>query len=435
MSLQASTFFSTSTKVYVNIPLTRELCALGITSEAVEALQLQRQLETNVPLRQNEKDVLQRQNEEPTQSQPEKLQLPSTMPESIKITKLDKFDEKDTSIATVTTWTFSVEEDMELAEIPAEKQTRLAATWLSDNAKVWYINTYKDIKPLPALTVFLKAFEEQHLTAHSKADIIKRAETIRQRSQRSMNEYSTEFKMLVHQLGSKSNELDAWVTRHYLHGLDRTVREGLIPHLDEKDTLNTLIKKAANIARNVEFGKSLDYSSNRPSTSRSPSNAPARSFSGGNSSTPMKSTSRKSKLTDEDRDYLRKNKGCFWCREINVDYMFTNCPKRLGAERLKEVKKETVSALKASVVESETDSEYSHRSVPTIKIVTIIENTDMSSLVDCSATINLISSDKVERHAIPIRPTLSIRIHEPMNPGGILVSKKVVSKVRMPKEE
>ena len=105
------------------------------------------------------------------------------MPESIKITKPDKFDGKDTSIATVTAWTFSVEEYMELAEISIDKQTRLAATWLSDSAKVWYINSYQDVKPLPSLKDFLKSFKEQHLTAHSKADVIKRSETIRQGTQ------------------------------------------------------------------------------------------------------------------------------------------------------------------------------------------------------------------------------------------------------------
>jgi hypothetical protein len=153
----------------------------------------------------------------------------------MKVAKPDEFDGKDSSIATVTAWTFSVEEYMELTEIPAEKQTCLAAAWLSNNAKVWYINTYKDVKPLPSLTDFLKEFMEQHLTAHSKADVIKRAETISQGYQRGVNEYSTEFKKLIHQLGNKLNELDAWVTRHYLRGLDKTIREALIPHLTSID--------------------------------------------------------------------------------------------------------------------------------------------------------------------------------------------------------
>ena len=40
---------------------------------------------------------------------------------------------------------------MELAEVPADKQTHLAATWLTETAKIWYMNTYKDVKPLPSL--------------------------------------------------------------------------------------------------------------------------------------------------------------------------------------------------------------------------------------------------------------------------------------------
>ena len=82
---------------------------------------------------------------------------------------------------------------MGLAEVPADKQTRLAATWLSDNAKIWYINTYKYVKPFPLLEPFLKAFKEQHLTFHSKADVINRAETFRTGTQRGANEYSTEI--------------------------------------------------------------------------------------------------------------------------------------------------------------------------------------------------------------------------------------------------
>ena len=111
---------------------------------------LQRQTETNVLQRQTEESS-ETQTESETQSRPKtpsELQ-PSRMPESIRITKPDKFDGTDTSIATVTSWMFTVEEYMELAEVPAEKQTRLAATWLSDTAKIWYINTYRNVKPLP----------------------------------------------------------------------------------------------------------------------------------------------------------------------------------------------------------------------------------------------------------------------------------------------
>src|SRR5436309_10981204 len=97
----------------VKIPLIRELHALGTTTE--------------MP---NEQDVLQRQTESETLSQPNtpsESPQSSKMPESIKITKPDKFDGNDTSIATVTTWTFSVKEYMELTEVPEDKQSHLAA--------------------------------------------------------------------------------------------------------------------------------------------------------------------------------------------------------------------------------------------------------------------------------------------------------------------
>src|SRR5579859_6377816 len=153
-SLQPSTFFSTPTespeRPHVNIPLSRELRALGITTEAAETSRLQRQNETNVP-----------------QRRPEET-LPSTMPETIKVLKPDKFDGKDTSIATVTAWTFSVEEYMELADIPNEKQTRLAATWLSDNAKVWYIIRTKTLSRSPRLENSLKHLKNNTLQPTAK---------------------------------------------------------------------------------------------------------------------------------------------------------------------------------------------------------------------------------------------------------------------------
>jgi len=262
---------------------------------------------------------------------------------------------------------------------PAEKQTRLAATWLSDTAKIWYINTYKNVKPLPLLEPFLKAFKEQPLTSHSKADVIKRAESIRQGTQCGANEYSTEFKMLVQQLGHETAKPNAWVSRHYLRSLDKAVREGLIPHLQKEDSLDDLIKRAANIARNVEFRMRLDQGS-RSTTPRSYGITPPRSYgTTPRSSTPpsMSTTSSKSasgkpgsftKLTNEERKYLDEHHGCYWYRKINVDHMSRDCPDRIEAERKREARRANVNALEA-VVESDSDPEYSRSSVPTIKVV------------------------------------------------------------------
>ena len=345
---------------------------------------------------------------------------------------------------TVTAWTFSVEEYMELAEVPDGKQTRLAATWLSGVAKVWYINTYRDVKPLPPLKDFIKAFEEQHLMAHSKADVIKHAETICRGSQRGTSEYSTEFKMLILQLGYKSNEPNDWVMHHYLRGLNKTVRDNLVPHLDkEKDTLDVLIKKANNIARNVEFGKSLDYGFNCPtsaSASRSlNAQASPRSASRGYMSYASGMKPVRSKLSDADKDYLRRNKGCFSCGRINAGHIAEKCPDRLAAAKskeVKEVKKESISALDA-VVKSDSDFEYSRpKPISAIKIATQIGKALLpSTLVDCGAMVNVISEDKVTELTVPTRLMPPMKLHEPLSPHGTHVGEKVVSKVRIPDKD
>ena len=283
---------------------------------------------------------------------------------------------------------------------------------------------------------FIEAFKEYHQVTNGEADIITRVETMRQDS-RTTNQFCNEFKMLIAQLGPKTDL--RWIHVHFFRGVDKNVRRAMIPFINGNEKLNELIKKACNIARNNEFGKSLD---NQPQTpkSRYSTPRPTRNVSSSSSSIPAKLSSGRinkfiTKLTDEDRNYLRRNNGCFNCRKINVEHISTNCPDLLEAEKAKEVKKESVSAL-GTIVESESDSEYPRSSVPTIKLATIIENTTMSSsLVDRSATINLISSDEVEKHAMPTHPAPPVRIHEPMNTQGVLVNQKVISKIRIPEED
>src|SRR5437667_645829 len=170
--------------------------------------------------------------------------------------------------------------------------------------------------------------------------------------------------MLAQPLGYDAAEPGSRVTRHYLFGLYKALRYGFIPHLKEEDTLDDLIKQAANIARNVEFGKSLDQGF-RSSTPRSYGTPPSRSSAPSSTSTKSTSGKPRTKITDAERKYLDDNHGCYWCRKINAGHFSRDCPDRIEAEKMKEVKKETVNALEA-VVESDSDSEYPRSSVPTI---------------------------------------------------------------------
>src|SRR5271170_1747576 len=100
--------------------------------------------------------------------------------------------------------------------------------------------------------------------------------------------------MLINQLGHMSTEANVWVTTYYLRGLDKTVRDGILPHLEDKDTLDDLIKKVSNVARNVDFGKGLERSfrSSSPHSSNAP---PSRPYNSGPSLGPTESTSAKSR--------------------------------------------------------------------------------------------------------------------------------------------
>src|SRR5947207_10578193 len=101
--------------------------------------------------------------------------------------------------------------------------------------------------------------------------------------------------MLIHQLGHKFDETNVWVIIHFLHDLDKTIRDEIFSHLQKKDILNNLIKKIDNIIHNVEFDKNLDESF--CSFAFHSSNASlSRSYNSESSSDSIKSISAKSRI-------------------------------------------------------------------------------------------------------------------------------------------
>ena len=96
------------------------------------------------------------------------------------------------------------------------------------------------------------AFKEQFQGSHNDADVIKLVETMEQGS-KTVTQYSTEFEMLVLQLGNEAGH--PWSTGHYLRGLNRNIRLAVLPALTGDEALKTLIQRAANVARNLNCGK------------------------------------------------------------------------------------------------------------------------------------------------------------------------------------
>jgi hypothetical protein len=130
------------------------------------------------------------------------------------------------------------------------------------------------------------------------------------------------------------------------------------------------------------------------------------------------------------------------CRRVRANHVTSDCwedhsgsgvlvkGKFLKKEHVK--KESSISTL--DVVESDYDSEYSRpKSVPTIKIATQVKGVALpSTLADCGAMVNVISQEKVTKHAIPTHPMPPMKICEPVNPLGTRVDRKVTGKVTIP---
>ena len=66
---------------------------------------------------------------------------------------------------------FDVEQYLTLTETADNKQTKIAAFYLSGVPKTWYINTYGNKNTVTSLEDFLKAFKSFFLSATETQDV------------------------------------------------------------------------------------------------------------------------------------------------------------------------------------------------------------------------------------------------------------------------
>lgn len=197
---------------------------------------------------------------------------------------------------------------------------------------MWYRNTYATVRPLPTLAVFLKAFKDHFLASYSDEEIIKRLAEIEQGS-KTTSQYSTEFQALVIQLG----KTDPRFAKHdYMRGLNVSVRKLMLGALTGEESLVDLCKRAATVFRNLKYAKSLEpkrSSSSAETKTRSWTSSTSTARTSSASATSVSSVNREMdssgkfsmKLTEPEKDYLRKNNGCFNCRKVKVNHIANDC--------------------------------------------------------------------------------------------------------------
>jgi hypothetical protein len=149
------------------------------------------------------------------------------------------------------------------------------------------------------------------------------------------------------------------------------------------------------------------------------------------------------KLTEQERDFLRNNKGCFRCRKTNVDHIAFNCPEKNGtiAKGSKEpvIKMETLDAivdefdpLDSYPSASSHASDTPHRTPRPIVMAAKIQGLPTQALMDSGASINAISLETVRRNALKTIPCAPVRIRQSLNQKGITANEKLLSQVQLP---
>ena len=362
--------------------------------------------------------------------------------------KPSSFDGSDTSRMTIVTWSFDVSQYLKLTKTPDDEQVPIAASYLSGAAKTWFITTYTDPATYPDLRTFLGQFKANFSSATDQDDVIRSLEGIRM-ANCSINEYVSDFKLLVNQLENRdSPDTKRWVRLCFLRGLSGRLAELLVNDLSDQDSVNDICTKALKKSAVIDYAKSLRLS-NLSKTTTPESSRNARSFSSPRSSgsqavrvgTPTKYTSNtkkpfRGKLSDEEKELLDRNKGCYSCRKINAGHGSWNCPEYGRDDAHVNVKKEVVSIVDRYVVRqtiSESDSESNaYHSVPVITIPTRIQSATVNSGVDCGASINVISPATVKKYDLVEQLAVPVRIHQAMDPNGTTHSTKVVSAVAFP---
>jgi hypothetical protein len=147
-------------------------------------------------------------------------------------------------------------------------------------------------------------------------------------------------------------------------------------------------------------------------------------------------------LTDQEREFLHNNKGCFRCRRTNVDHIAPNCPERNGA---------TARASKGPIVKMETldaivdgfdsldlyppSSSCASDTPRPIVMVAKIQGTSTQALMDSGASINAISQEVVKRNALKMIPCSPVQIRQSLHQKGVIVNKKLLSRVQLPSKE
>jgi hypothetical protein len=184
-----------------------------------------------------------------------------------------------------------------LLPVPVDNRVEFAGTFLKDHAAMWWQTTYYDIEEWDD---FVAGLRDQFQPVNSAKNARAQLDSLRQRT--SVRIYNTEFRELVLQIPHMHEEDRV---HHYIKGLKPNVAS--LVAMQQPATL-LQAQGLADTADTIQF-QQLPRRSFGHQRTESPRNRP--NYHG---PAPMELDAI-GKLTDDERERLRKIGGCFRCRK------------------------------------------------------------------------------------------------------------------------
>ena len=205
-------------------------------------------------------------------------------------------------------WIFQMQQFCDLAPVPEDDRIAFAATFFKDQAALWWRSYYQTqdwTNAIPTWDAFLTSLRQQFIPVNTSISAYDRLQRLSQKT--SVNAYNHEFRAIMLELPDMDSSTRM---NYYMRGLKETIRPFVA--MQTPADLTT----AETIAERVDAVTYKPQNRNQGFQSR-----PSYKSPGG--VVPMELDAI-GKLTDTERERLRKNGGCFRCRKTG--HLARDCP-------------------------------------------------------------------------------------------------------------